>query len=90
MKSGTQISAFVSEETKAQVDAYVARRGVKKGLLVEEALQHYLQVLREIPEDVIIPARLVLTSSSIKELAKRLQTDEEPTEALKDLFREKQ
>ena len=49
MSTATQVSAYISEETKAEVEAYVKRRGVKKAYLIEEALQHHLQALREIP-----------------------------------------
>ena len=63
MSTTTQVSAYISEETKAEVEAYVKRRGVKKAYLIEQALQHHLQALREIPEDLIIPSRLVLTET---------------------------
>jgi hypothetical protein len=45
---------------------------VKKAHLIEEALQHHLQALREIPEDLIIPSRLVLTAASMAEIAERI------------------
>ena len=56
----TQISAYISDDAKAALETYVKQRGVKKAYVIEEALLHHLQALREIPEDVIIPARLVL------------------------------
>jgi len=86
MSATTQISAFISEETKDQVEEYVKRRGVKKAYLIENALQHHLQALREIPEDVLIPSRLVLTKKAMSRLAERLASDEQPTEALKTLL----
>lgn len=88
MNTTTQVSAYISEETKAEVEAYVKRRGVKKAYLIEVALQHHLQALREIPEDLIIPSRLVLTDAAIAETARRIAQDDQPTEALKALFRE--
>jgi hypothetical protein len=84
----TQVSAYISQETKAEVEVYVKRHGVKKAYLIEEALQHHLQALREIPEDLIIPSRLVLTSEAMAEIAKRIKAEGQPTEALKALFRE--
>lgn len=86
MTTGTQISAYISGETKKQVEAYVKSRGVKKAFLIEEALQHHLQALREIPEDLIIPSRLVLKESAMKQVAARLASDKTPTDALKELF----
>ena len=88
MSTTTQVSAYISEETKAAIEAYVKRRGVKKAYLIEEALQHHLQALREIPEDLIIPSRLVLTGEAMAEIAERVIQEEQPTESLKALFRE--
>lgn len=88
MSTNTQVSAYISEETKAQVEAYAKRHGVKKAYLIEEALKHHLQALREIPEDLIISSRLVLTSEAMAQIAKRIATEKQPTEALKALFRE--
>ncbi len=88
MPTTTQVSAYISEETKAEVEAYVKRRGVKKAHLIEEALQHHLQALREIPEDLIIPSRLVLTDEAMAETARRIAQENQPTEALTALFRE--
>ena len=88
MPKSTQVSAYISEETKAQVDAYTKSHGTKKAWLIEEALQHHLQALREIPEDLIIPSRLVLTKDAIAQIEQRLAEKDQPTEALKNLFRE--
>jgi hypothetical protein len=56
--------------------------------LIEEALRHHLQALRKIPEDLIIPSRLVLTDEAMAEIAERITQEDQPTEALKALFRE--
>lgn len=88
MSTTTQVSAYISKETKAEVEAYVKRRGVKKAWLIEEALQHHLQALREIPADLMIPARLVLTDEAMSGIAERITQEGQPTEALKALFRE--
>ena len=87
MSTSTQVSAYISAETKAEIEAYVKRRGVKKAYLIEEALQHHLQALREIPEDLIIPSRLVLTQDAMAEIGDRIRQEDQPTEALKTLFR---
>ena len=88
MTTTTQVSAYISEETKAEIEASVKRRGVKKAYLIEEALRHHLQALREIPEDLVIPPRLVLTREAMTEIAERIGSEGEPTEALKALFRD--
>ena len=88
MSTTTQVSAYISEETKAAIEAYVKRHGVKKAYLIEAALQHHLQALREIPEDLIIPSRLVLTDEAMAEIADRITQENQPSEALKTLFSE--
>jgi len=88
MPTNTQVSAYISEETKAQVEAYAKSHGVKKAYLIEEALQHHLQALREIPEDLIIPSRLVLTSEAMAQIVEHLAQRDQPTVALKTLLRE--
>ena len=88
MSASTQVSAYISEETKAQVEAYVKSHGVKKAHLIEEALQHHLQALREIPEDLIIPSRLVLTDETMAQIVESIAKKDQPTEALTALFRE--
>ena len=85
--STTQISAFISDETKSQVESYVKRHGIKKAFLIEEALLHHLQALRELPEDVIIPARLVVDKASMAQVAELLETEQQPPQALQDLLR---
>jgi hypothetical protein len=83
-----QISAHISEQTKAEIEAYVKRRGVKKAYLIEQALQHHLQALREIPEDLIIPSRLVLSREAMDRIAGLIGEEREPVEGLKALFRD--
>jgi hypothetical protein len=82
----TQISAYISEATKHQVERYAKAHGVKKGYLVEQALLHHLQALRELPADIVIPPRLLVTASSFEEVARVVKAPRAPTEALRDLL----
>ena len=86
MIASTQISAHISQETKGQIESYVKRSGVTKAFMIETALQHFLQALREIPEDVVIPARLTITGSSMDKIAAQLESDEPVTAELKALM----
>ena len=83
----TQVSAYISNETKASMEHYSATYGVKKGYLIENALNHYLQALYEIPEEFIIPSQLVLTKESAKMVMDMMENPPEPTQALIDLMR---
>ncbi len=82
----TQISAHISEETKAQIERYADAHGVKKGALVEQALLHHLQALRELPADLIIPPRLELSETSFARAAKLIAKPRRPTKALREMM----
>jgi hypothetical protein len=82
----TQISAYISEATKDKVERYVKAHGVKKGHLIEQALLHHLQALTEIPADVIIPPRIVLTAESFARVVESIRNPPKPTPAMKALM----
>jgi len=84
----TQISAFVSTETKARLETYVREHGVKRSFLIERALQHHLAALEEIPADLVIPPAVVLSSASGAKVAEALENPPPPTPAMKALFDE--
>lgn len=81
----SQISAFVCRETRARLDRYVRATGEKKGHVIERALEHHLQALEELPADVIIPARVVVTRKSGEAILRRL-AHPRPTRALRELM----
>ena len=84
--SATQISAYISNETKSLVEAYSKKSGVKKGFLIEDALLHHLQALKEFPLDVIIPAKITLTEDSMEQLVDIMNNPPSPTDRLKQLM----
>ena len=87
MASGqTQISAFISDSTKEALETYADAHGVKKAHLIEEALQHHLQALRELPLDVIIPTRFVVSRDSGQTVLDRVEKPRRPTKAMRELF----
>jgi hypothetical protein len=59
---------------------------VKKGYLIEAALLHHLQALRELSLDVIIPARLVVTNDSGQAVLKQIEKPQRATQAMRELF----
>ena len=65
--STVQISAHISTTTKRQLERFADARGLKKGYVIEDALLHHLQALREIPDDVVVPVRLVVSPASFSE-----------------------
>jgi hypothetical protein len=82
----TQISAYISQATKEQVERYTEAHGVKKGQLVEEALLHHLQALRELPADIVIPPRLTVTARSFEAVVELVRKPRKPSKSLRDLL----
>jgi uncharacterized protein (DUF1778 family) len=80
------MSAFVSDSTKELIERYAEAHGVKKAYLVEEALLHHLQALKELPADVIIPPRVVVDRQSGERLIELLEGPAKPTKAMRELF----
>lgn len=81
-----QISAHISEETKEQLERFAMAHGMKKAALIEQALLHHLQALRELPADIVIPPRLELTAESFAKVAQRIARPRKPTRAMKALM----
>lgn len=81
-----QISAVVSEETRKMLDRYARAQGLKKGFVIEEALLHYLQAMVALPQDAIVPPRIVVSREAGEEILERLNKPVKPTKAMKALF----
>ena len=80
-----QISAYISDQTKDRFEAYSSEHGVKKGFLIENALEHYLNALEAIPTQFIDSHKLIVTDNSFEDV---LQSESnEPTAALKKLMK---
>lgn len=82
----TQISANISPETRDRLERYVRARGLKKGFVIEQALLHHLQAVSEIPDEVLIPPRLVVEREAGDRLLERLASNEPPNQAMQALF----
>ena len=88
MEKETQISALVSRTTRELLERHVRATGVKKGHLVEQALRHHLQALQELPADVIVHPKLVVTRRSGGTILKQMKAGK-PTKPLRDLMRDR-
>lgn len=77
---------MISEETHARLARCARAHGVSKDWLVEQALLHHLQALEELPEDVRVPARMVLDAESAERVRALRRHPPEPTPAMKKLF----
>jgi uncharacterized protein (DUF1778 family) len=54
--------------------------------VIEDALLQHLQALEQLPADVLVPARIVLSSESAARVREMIKRPPEPTEDLKRLF----
>ena len=82
----TQVSAHISEETKARLERFVRRTGQTRGRVIEDALLQHLQALEQLSIEAIVPARIVLTPQSATRVRQMLTRPPEPTEDMKRLF----
>ena len=89
MATKSQISATISTETKEKLTRFSRVHGLKKNDIVEKALLLFMEVWREIPEEALIPTRVVLDDTSFDEVARRLEKPHHPTKALLELMRER-
>ena len=87
MERETQISALVSRTTSELLERHARATGVKKGYLVEQALRHHLQALQELPADVVVHPKLVVTRKSGQTILTQMEKGK-PTAALRDLLRD--
>jgi len=77
----------MSPATTRLLEEHVRATGVKIGHLVEHALLHHLHALDELPADVIIPPRLVVSRRTGEEILKRLAAPPRPTKQLRALLK---
>jgi len=86
MSTTTQISAHVSASTKALIEQYVRENGVTRGHLIEQAILHHLQALKELPPEAIVPTRVVLTEESARLVRELSSHPPRPAPDLSRLF----
>jgi hypothetical protein len=82
-----QISAVVSRTTKDMLDRHVRATGVKKGHLVEQAVWHHLVALEQLPADVVVHPKLVVTRKSGAAILEQMEAGK-PNPALRELMRD--
>lgn len=78
MPKETQISALISEPTRDLLEKHVRATGVKKGHLVEQALLHHLQALEELPAELIVHPRIVVSRKTGQAILEQMESAEPP------------
>ena len=79
----TQISAYISNETKKLFEDFSNKSGQKKGFIIEQAILHYINAQQELPADIMIPTSITVTKEVFENV---IMAEKEPTEALKELM----
>lgn len=87
MSSQAQISATISDATKQQLDRFTESHGLKKNFVVEQALLYYMEARRELPDEALVPARLVVDDAAFDHIAEQIENPPAPTRALRELMR---
>jgi len=87
MSDQSQISATVSLATKERLDRFTESHGLKKNFVVEQALLYFMEARTELPDEALIPARLVLDDQAFDEVVELLKNPPAPTAALRELMR---
>lgn len=82
-----QISAEISAATRRLLERYSRAHGVKKQFLIESALLHHIQALEQLPANVIIPPRLVVSAASGRKIGDLITRRQKPTPELVELMR---
>lgn len=87
MSDQSQISATISVATKERLDRFTESHGLKKNFVVEQALLYFMEARRELPDEALIPARLVLEDKAFDRIVALLESPPAPTDALRELMR---
>jgi uncharacterized protein (DUF1778 family) len=87
MDDQSQISATVSAATKEKLDGFAKSRGLNESYVVEQALLYFMAARQNLPNEAIVPVRLVLNDEACDELVDQLERSPTPRAALRKLMR---
>jgi uncharacterized protein (DUF1778 family) len=87
MSEQAQISATVSTATKERLDRFTESHGLKKNYVVEQALLYFMDARRALPDEALVPARIVLEDKAFDRLVESLEHPAAPTKDLRELMR---
>ena len=87
MSSQSQISATISAATKEKLDRFTESHGLKKNYVVEQALLYFMEARKELPDEALIPARLVIDDKAFDRIVDLSENPPAATKALRELLR---
>ena len=80
-----QISAYIEDDIKKKMEAYSTAHGLKKGFLIQNALDYYLNALHEIPSSMMTPSHIRVDTETFEMLVSK---DAEANPKLKQLLQD--
>lgn len=86
MWNQAQISVTISAATKEKLDRFTEQHGVTQSFVIEQALLYFMEARRELPEEALIPVRLVLDDKAFDRVVELMEHPPAPTEALRELM----
>jgi hypothetical protein len=78
----TQLSAAITVETKEKLDRFTDELGLKKNFVVEQALLHFMEARRALPDEALAPARIVLENKPFDAAVEAIERAASPTGSL--------
>lgn len=87
MADYVQISAQITEATRARLDQYARETGLKKGRLIEDAIEAHLDALDEVAAEYVVPHQVVVDAATWERIIAEMDDPPEPTPALRELMR---
>lgn len=88
MSGQSQISeATISEATKERFDRFTRSHRLEKNFVVEQALLYFMESRRELPDEALVPARLVVKDEAFDRIVELVESPPAPTKALRELMR---
>jgi uncharacterized protein (DUF1778 family) len=87
MTDQSQISATISVATKEKLDRFTESHGLKKNFVVEQALLYFMEARKELPDEALIPVRLVMEDKAFDRIVEQMAHPPAPTGALRELMR---
>jgi len=88
MSRQSQISATVSAATKEKLDRFSESHGLKKNFVVEQALLFFMEARRELPDEALVPARIVVEDKAFGRIVELVESPPAPTAGLRELMRD--
>lgn len=87
MSSQSQISVTVSVATKEKLDRFTESHGLKKNFVVEQALLYFMEARSALPDEALVPARLVIEDQTFDRIVELVESPPTPNAALRKLMR---